>query len=237
MSGKLRQAAKRFADSAVKAAQPLRWAVQVKTTTDRETTGLVEVERVGTGDAFWIQVRNSVYLADNDLIWVVKDTGAQGNWTFAGFVEGGGTGESVDNSPIPSVATPVITAPDNTALTIRAPAGETMTIGRAGETAVVAGALDVAEGITFGNLGAGIVQSSAGGVLSSDYTIDDTVTMATGRNILPADANGQDLGDAAHQWDVYGRDVVGVDFEAAQSYNIVCHNNEVVCHNNNVVVN
>lgn len=237
MSGKLRQAAKKLAASTVKAAQPLRWVVQVKTTTGRETTGLVEVERVGTGDAFWVQIRNSVYLADNDLIWVIKDSSAQGNWTFAGFVEGGGTGESVDNSPIPSVATPVITAPDNTPLTIRAPAGEVMTIGRAGETAVVAGGLDVAEGITFGNLGAGIVQASAGGVLSSDYVIDDTVTMATSTNILPADASGQDLGDTTHQWDVYGRNVTGVDFEAEQGYNIVCHNNEVVCHNNNVVVN
>ena len=208
MSGKLRQAAKRFASSTVAAAQPLRWAVQVRTTTSRQTTGLVEVERVGTGQAFWAQVRNSVYLADNDLIWVVKDPSAQGNWIFDGFVEGAGTGESLNNSPTPSVITPVLTSPDGTPLIIRPVAGQQGTIGRAGETINFAGAINVAQAITFASLGEGIVQASAAGLLSSDYTIDATTAWATGTNILPADTSGQDLGAAATRWDLYTQDVI-----------------------------
>ena len=204
MSGRLRQAARRLASSTVAAAQPFRWAVQVKTTTNRETTGLVEVERVGTGVGFWAQVRNSVYLAAGDLVWVVKDPSAQGNWIFDGFVTGAGAGESLNGSPIPSVQTPVVTSPDGTPLIIRPIARQQGTIGRAGETINFAGAINVAEGITFAALGAGIVQSSAGGVLSSDYTIDDTTTWATGKHILPTDAAGQDLGDATHRWDLFG---------------------------------
>lgn len=219
MSGRLKQAAKQFAASTVRAAQPLRWAVQVKTTTNRETTGLVEVGRVvGTGDAFWIHVRNSVYLAAGDLIWVIKDSSAQGNWIFDGFVEGAGTGESLDGSPIPSVATPVLTSPDGTPLIIRPVAGQQGTIGRAGETFNFAGAINVAQGITFASLGAGIVQSSAGGVLSSDYTIDATTTWASGTNILPADASGQDLGAAATRWDLYTQDVI---FGGATGTNVI----------------
>ena len=204
MSGKLRQAARKLADSTVAAAQPFRWAVQVKTTTNRQTTGLVEVERVGAGAAFWAQVRNSVYLAAGDLVWVVKDPSAQGNWIFDGFVKGAGTGESLNNSPIPSVQTPIVTSPDGTPLIIRPIAGQQGTIGRINETIIFAGAINVTQGITFASLGAGIVQSSAAGVLSSDYTIDATTTWASGTNILPVDAAGQDLGDATHRWDLFG---------------------------------
>jgi len=218
-SGKLRQAAKQFAASTVRAAQPLRWAVQVRTTTNRETTGLVGVERVGTGgERILVQVRNSVYLADNDLIWIVKDSGAQGNWIFDGFVEGAGTGESLNNSPIPSVATPVLTSPDGTPLIIRPVAGQAATIGRINETIAFPGAITVAQGITFSALGAGIVQSSAGGVLSSDYTIDATTTWATTTNILPTDASGQDLGDGTHRWDLYTQDVI---FGGASGANVI----------------
>jgi len=62
--------------------------------------------------------------------------------------------------------------------------------------------------ITLGALTAGIVQSTAGGVLSSDYTIDSTLTMASGEDILPIDASGQALGDATHRWDLYTQEVV-----------------------------
>lgn len=218
MSGKLRQAARKLADSIVAAAQPFRWAVQVKTTTNRQTTGLVEVERVGTGQEFWAQVRNSVYLAAGDLVWVVKDPSAQGNWIFDGFVTGAGTGESLNGSPIPSVQTPIVTSPDGTPLIIRPIAGQQGTIGRVNETINFAGAINVAQGITFAALGAGIVQSSAGGVLSSDYTIDATTTWATGTNILPADASGQDLGDATHRWDLHTQELR---FEGAAENNFI----------------
>lgn len=218
--GRLRQAARKLADSTVTAAQPLHWAVRVASVAARETTGLVQVERIvaGGGDSFWAQVRNSVYLAANDLIWVVKDPGAQDNWTFAGFVIGAGTGESVNNSPIPSVAAPVYTAPANTPIIIRPPAGEDMTLGRAGETIDVAGGLTIAEGITLSALGAGIVQSSAAGVLSSDYTIDATTTWATTTNIMPTDASGQDLGDATHRWDLFTQEV---HFGGASGANVI----------------
>lgn len=197
MSGKLRQAARKFADSSLAAATPLRWVVQVRTVTNRETTGLVEVERVGMPGQglFWIQVRNSVYLADDDLIWIVKDTAAQGNWIFAGFVEGGGTGESGANSPIPSVSTPVVTSPAGTSLTIRSPAGEVMTVGRINETVICAGGLSVAQGLTIGGLGAGYVKSSAGGVLSvaTEVPLIDLGSYTQGDLIYGGAADWQDL--------------------------------------------
>lgn len=72
--------------------------------------------------------------------------------------------------------------------------------------------------ITLGMLVAGIVQATAGGVLSSDYTLDSTVTMASGQDFDPADASGQDLGDATHRWDLYTQ---GVFFNGATGANIV----------------
>ena len=201
------------------AAQPLRWAVQVKTTTNRETTGLVEVGRiVGVGDAFWVQVRNSVYLAAGDLIWVIKDPSAQGNWIFDGFVKGAGTGESLNNSPIPSVQTPIVTSPDGTPLIIRPITGQQGTIGRINETINFPGSISIDQNITFGSLGAGIVQADGAGVLSSDYTIDATTTWATTTNIMPTDASGQDLGDATHRWDLHTQELR---FEGAAENNFI----------------
>jgi len=60
--------------------------------------------------------------------------------------------------------------------------------------------------ITLGALGAGIVQSTAGGVLSSDYVIDDTLTM-DGGDILPTDASGQSLGGLGNRWDLCTQEV------------------------------
>jgi len=72
--------------------------------------------------------------------------------------------------------------------------------------------------ITLGALGVGVVQSTAGGVLSSDYTIDGTLTMATGLDIDPADASGQDLGNATHRWDLYTQEVY---FGGATGANVI----------------
>jgi len=72
--------------------------------------------------------------------------------------------------------------------------------------------------VTLGALGAGIVQSDAGGVLSSDYTIDSTITMASGQHFDPTDASGQDLGDATHRWDLYTQDVI---FGGATGANVI----------------
>lgn len=217
-SGRLKQAAMLLAAATLEAAQPFRWAVQVKTTTVRQTTGLVEVEPVGAGAAFFVQVRNSVYLADNDLIWIVKDPSAQGNWMFDGFVKGAGTGESLNNSPTPSVVTPVLTSPDGTPLIVRPVLGQQGTIGRVDETIDFPGSISVDQNVTLGNLGLGVVQSSAAGLLKSDFLIDDTLTMASTKHFMPTDASGQDLGDGTHRWDLYTQDVI---FGGATGANVI----------------
>jgi hypothetical protein len=72
--------------------------------------------------------------------------------------------------------------------------------------------------ITLGVLVAGLLEANAGGVVTSDYTVNSTVTMASGQDIDPTDASGQDLGDATHRWDLYTQDVI---FGGASGTNIV----------------
>lgn len=56
--------------------------------------------------------------------------------------------------------------------------------------------------------GTGTVQGWYYDVNGALFVINDDVQIASGFDIDPADASGQDLGDATHRWDLYTQDVI-----------------------------
>ena len=102
----------------------------VASITGRESTGNVTANVYFRANAITVQMRNTVDVAADDVIFIREDPAVQGTFVFDGFVKGGGAEGAHNDSgdPIPWSYSPGYTAPPGDDVTIEPPAGQDVVI-------------------------------------------------------------------------------------------------------------